>query len=370
METDVIVHGDCVEELKKVPDNSIDLIFADPPYNMQLKTVLYRPNNTKVEGVDDHWDKFASFAEYDSFCTAWLTECRRVLKETGSIWVIGSYHNIFRVGNIMLDLGFWILNAVTWHKLNPMPNFLGRRFTNATETLLWCSKGEGSRRYTFNHRTMKRYNGGKQMTSVWSIGLCTGEERLRNAGGGKAHSTQKPEELLKRVILSSSKKDDVVLDPFFGTGTTGAAAKKLGRKFIGIEREESYIKIAKDRLDAVTERWEEADWVEGKGDGPARVPFENLVRERVIQAGEFLYAKEPCRAEALVLEDGSLRYNDTVGSIHRIGAVVQKTSSCNGWKFWYILKDGKPRIIDELRHEYIREHPAAAESFPLPADVS
>jgi DNA modification methylase len=231
---------------------------------MQLKSPLYRPNNTKVAGVDDHWDKFDSFKEYDDFCIAWLKECRRILKETGSIWVIGSYHNIFRVGNIMLNLGFWILNDVTWHKTNPMPNFLGVRFTNATETLLWCSKSAASKKYTFNHKLMKKYNGGKQMTSVWQIGLCTGGERIKGADGKKAHSTQKPEELLKRVILSSTNKNNIVLDPFFGTGTTGAAAKKLGRKYIGIEREPEYINIARERINSISKTWEEADWVEGE----------------------------------------------------------------------------------------------------------
>ena len=262
MEVNAIIRGDCIEELRKIPENSIDLIFADPPYNMQLKNALYRPNNTKVDGVDDAWDKFASFSEYDDFCISWLKECKRILKDSGSIWVIGSYHNIFRVGNIMLNLGFWILNDVTWYKTNPMPNFLGTRFTNATETLLWCSKGEQHKKYTFNHKMMKKYNNGKQMTSVWQIGLCIGEERLKGEDGKKAHSTQKPEELLKRIILSTSKKDDIVLDPFFGTGTTGAVAKKLGRNFIGIEKESEYIDIAKKRIDAVKALLPEADWEE------------------------------------------------------------------------------------------------------------
>jgi DNA modification methylase len=262
VELNRIIQGDCVEALKQLPDNSVDLIFADPPYNMQLKDALYRPNNTKVDGVDDDWDKFASFAEYDSFCASWLAECKRILKNTGTIWVIGSYHNIFRVGTIMLNLGFWILNDVTWNKTNPMPNFMGTRFTNATETLLWCSKGDKYKKYTFNHQLMKKYNGGKQMTSVWRIKLCVGEERLKGADGKKAHSTQKPEELLKRVILSSTKQGDIVLDPFFGTGTTGAAAKKLKRNFIGIEREAEYIRLAKNRIDSITDFFPEADWVE------------------------------------------------------------------------------------------------------------
>ncbi|GHU25956.1 hypothetical protein FACS1894164_16340 [Spirochaetia bacterium] len=258
----MILHGDCIEKLKEIPDNTIDLIFADPPYNMQLKNILYRPNNTKVAGVDDTWDKFESFNEYDTFCTAWLIECRRILKETGSIWVIGSYHNIFRVGAIMLNLGFWILNDVTWYKINPMPNFLGTRFTNATETLVWCSKSAYTKKYTFNYKMMKKYNGDKQMTSVWHIKLCTGEERIKGSDGKKAHSTQKPEELLKRVILSSTHKDDIILDPFFGTGTTGAVAKKLGRQFIGIESEQNYIDIAQKRIDSITTLWEESDWIE------------------------------------------------------------------------------------------------------------
>jgi DNA modification methylase len=249
-----------VEKLKEIPADSIDLVFADPPYNMQLKKPLYRPNKTKVNGVNDHWDKFDSFAEYDAFCTAWLIECRRVLKDSGSIWVIGSYHNIFRVGNIMMNLGFWILNDVVWHKTNPMPNFMGTRFANATETLLWCSKSEDCKRYTFNHKIMKKYNGGKQMSSVWRIGLCTGAERIKDADGRKAHSTQKPEELLKRVILSSTNKNDIILDPFFGTGTTGAAAKKLGRAYIGIERDAGYVDIAQNRIDGIDELWEEAAW--------------------------------------------------------------------------------------------------------------
>jgi len=251
LKTNIIIHGDCVEELKKLPDESIDLIFADPPYNLQLKNNLYRPDNSKVSGVDDDWDKFASFSEYDKFCITWLKDCRRVLKPTGSIWVIGSYHNIFRVGNIMLDLGFWILNDVIWHKSNPMPNFLGTRFTNATETIIWCAKSKSCKKYTFNYKTMKEYNGGKQMTSVWRIGICTGSERLKNSDGKKAHPTQKPEELLKRIILSSSNENDIVLDPFFGTGTSGAVAVKLGRKFIGIEKYDGYVGIATKRIELV-----------------------------------------------------------------------------------------------------------------------
>ena len=262
MELNTILQGDCVNELKKIGDSSIDLIFADPPYNLQLENVLYRPNNTKVAGVADKWDKFADFSEYDEFCLAWLRECRRILKDTGTIWVIGSYHNIFRVGTIMLNLGFWILNDVTWYKSNPMPNFFGTRFTNATETLLWCSKGKECKKYTFNYKLMKKYNGNKQMTSVWHIGLCVGKERLKGDDGKKAHSTQKPEELLKRVILSSTRQGDIVLDPFFGTGTTGAVAKKLKRNFVGIEKEAAYLPLARNRIQAVKECYEESDWLE------------------------------------------------------------------------------------------------------------
>jgi DNA modification methylase len=349
-----IIHGDCIQELKKFPDNSIDLIFADPPYNMQLKNALYRPNNTKVDGVDDEWDKFASFTEYDDFCKAWLKECRRILKDTGSMWVIGSYHNIFRVGTIMLNLGFWILNDVTWYKTNPMPNFLGTRFTNATETLVWCSKGEQYKKYTFNHKLMKKYNGGKQMTSVWHIGLCIGDERLKGGDGKKAHSTQKPEELLKRIILSTTRQGDLVLDPFFGTGTTGAVAKKLKRDFIGIEKEAEYIALAKNRIDNIKIFFPEADWVEEEKEKRNRVSFETLLKEQVIKAGESLYTRKAYNAAASVLADGKLEYQNQTGSIHRIGAVIQQTPSCNGWKFWYVMRNDKSVLIDELRNEYLR----------------
>jgi modification methylase len=352
MELNTIIQGDCTEELKKFPDNSVDLIFADPPYNMQLENALYRPNNTKVDGVDDEWDKFASFAEYDDFCTAWLTECRRVLKNTGSIWVIGSYHSIFRAGSIMLNLGFWILNDVIWHKTNPMPNFMGTRFTNAAETLLWCSKGRDYKNYTFNHGVMKKYNGDKQMTSVWQIGLCTGKERLKGEDGKKAHSTQKPEELLKRVILSASRQGDTVLDPFFGTGTTGAVAKKLKRNYIGIEKEHDYIVLAKARIAKIRDYLPEAEWLEEEKGKQGRVPFAVLVEKCLIKAGETLYARKT-RALAFVLADGNLRYKDQTGSIHKIGAFIQQTPSCNGWKFWHIVRDNNFIPIDDLRNEYL-----------------
>ena len=354
MRLNTIIQGDCIQELAKIPKNSIDLIFADPPYNMQLKNALYRPNNTKVNGVDDEWDKFASFSEYDAFCAVWLKECRRILKDTGSIWVIGSYHNIFRLGSIMLNLGFWILNDVTWHKTNPMPNFLGKRFTNATETLLWCSKGEAYKKYTFNHKVMKKYNGNKQMTSVWQIGLCTGNERLKGMDGKKAHSTQKPEELLKRVILSTSKQGDIVLDPFFGTGTTGAVAKKLKRNFIGIEKETGYIALAKKRIDGIKLFFVEADWEEAAQEKQMRIPFKTLIKEHIIQEGEALYTRKTYNETALVLADGNLKYRNNIGSIHRIGAIIQQTPACNGWKFWYIVRENESILIDELRNRYLK----------------
>ena len=353
MHLNSIITGDCLDELKKIPDSSIDLIFADPPYNMQLENSLYRPNNTKVDGVSDEWDKFDSFSDYDIFSSAWLKECRRILKNTGTIWVIGSYHNIFRIGNIMLNLGFWILNDVTWHKRNPMPNFLGKRFTNATETLLWCSKKKELKKYTFNHKLMKRYNNDKQMTSVWKIGLCTGEERLRNSDGKKAHSTQKPEELLKRVILSSTKQGDIVLDPFFGTGTTGAVAKKLKRNFIGIEKDPEYAALAEKRIAGINEFYEEADWREEKNEN--RIPFKTLIKEELITAGENIFTGKTFNIKASVLSDGNLQYMETKGSIHRIGAVIQNTPSCNGWKFWYVMRNNKPVLIDELRNQYKQE---------------
>ena len=352
MNLNTIIQGDCIEVLKTIPNNSIDLIFADPPYNMQLEKTLYRPNNTKVDGVDDHWDKFASFTDYDDFCKAWLKECRRVLKDSGTIWVIGSYHNIYRVGTIMLDMGFWILNDVTWYKTNPMPNFLGTRFTNATETLLWCSKKKENKKYTFNHQIMKRYNGDKQMTSVWQIGLCIGDERIKGADGKKAHSTQKPEELLKRVILSTTKQGDIVLDPFFGTGTTGAVAKKLKRNFIGIERENHYIKLAQDRIDGINILYPEAEWIEEIKEKQHTVPFETLVKNGIINVGETLYAKRPFNAAAYVLSNGNLQFQLTKGSIHQIGSLIQKTPSCNGWLFWYIIRNNNAILIDTLRKEY------------------
>ncbi|MDR2526908.1 MAG: site-specific DNA-methyltransferase [Rickettsiales bacterium] len=348
--TNIIIQGDCITELKKLPTASVDLIFADPPYNMQLKNELYRTNGTKVDGVDDEWDKFTDFKEYDDFCMSWLKECKRVLKDTGTIWVIGSYHNIFRVGNIMQNLGYWILNNITWYKTNPMPNFLGARFTNATETLLWCSKGENYKKFTFNYELMKKYNGGKQMGSVWSIGLCIGNERIKGEDGKKVHSTQKPEELLKRVILATTKQGDLVLDPFFGAGTTGAVAKKLKRNFIGIERETKYIEAAKKRIENIKEFMKEADEVEIKKEQKPKIPFESLLKNGKLKVGDILYSKSRYNKQAEVLENGSIKCANNIGSIHKIGALIQGSSSCNGWMFWHIKNNGKVLLINELRN--------------------
>lgn len=347
--------GDCIDCMGKLPEKSVQLVFADPPYNLQLKQELYRPNNTKVAGVDDEWDKFSSFGLYDEFTTEWLRACRRVMADDATIWVIGSYHNIFRVGKIMMDLGFWILNDVQWHKTNPMPNFRGVRFTNATETLLWAKKSEKQSRYTFNHQVMKQLNGGKQMTSVWHIPLCTGKERLKNADGKKAHSTQKPEELLKRVILSSSREGDVVLDPFSGSGTTCAVAEKLNRRSIGIEREREYVAIGKARLQSI-EKEEFAHWRinEPQKQTVAKVTMQQLVGSYV-KKGEKIYTKDGKRS-AVILNSGNVKNGVGTGSIHKIGALVKDTETCNGWMFWYHKQAGKLVLLDEYRKQYRVDH--------------
>jgi len=346
-----IIQGDCIEVLKTIPDNSVDLIFADPPYNLQLNKELYRPNQTKVDAVNDEWDRFNSFKEYDEFTFSWLKECRRILKEEGTIWVIGSYHNIFRVGKIMQDIGFWILNDIVWVKTNPMPNFRGTRFNNAHETLIWASKHQNSK-YTFNYKSMKIYNDDKQMRSEWYIPICQGKERLKDENGNKIHSTQKPEELLYRVIISSSKEGDVVLDPFFGSGTTGAVAKKLRRNFIGIEREEKYIKAAKKRIENIEEL--DSDLLKLKvEEKKPKVPFGNLIESNYIKVGEYLYDKLDNKAK--VLANASIEYNSEVGSIHKISAKILNKSSNNGWKYWYVKRDKKLILIDELRDLYLKE---------------
>lgn len=345
-----IIAGDCIEELKKLPDNSVDLIFADPPYNMQLQGELWRPNQTKVDAVDDDWDKYESFAHYDKFSTEWLTECKRVLKEDGTIWVIGSYHNIFRVGKIMQDLGFWVLNDVIWMKTNPMPNFKGTRFNNAHETLIWASKNKDSN-YKFHYKSLKAFNDDKQMRSDWHIPICLGNERIR-INGEKAHSTQKPEELLYRIILSSSDVGDIVLDPFMGSGTTGAVAKLLRRKYIGFEKEAFYRKVAEDRIRAVVPVEEDTLLYQIEKPKP-KVPFGNLLRDDYIKVGEYLLDKTRTH-KVKVLADGTITSGE-VGSIHSVSARILGKESNNGWDFWYVERDGKLKSIDELRHEYAKK---------------
>jgi modification methylase len=354
---DTIIHGDCLAELARLPDRSVDLVFADPPYNLQLGGDLLRPDNSKVDAVDDDWDRFESFEAYDAFTRAWLKECRRVLKDNGAIWVIGSYHNIFRVGGALQDLGFWILNDVVWRKSNPMPNFKGTRFTNAHETLIWAAKGRGGARYTFNYDAMKMANDELQMRSDWTLPLCTGEERLKDETGAKAHPTQKPEALLHRVILSSTKPGDVILDPFFGTGTTGAAARRLGRRYIGIEREAAYVELAQARIARVIPVATEDLAVTGSKKAEPRIPFGQLVEAGLLRAGDTLYCPQG-RKSARVRPDGSLAVGELTGSIHKVGAMVQSAPACNGWTYWHFKTDKGLAPIDVLRARVRKELPA------------
>lgn len=346
-----ILYGNCIEILKSLPENSVDLIFADPPYNLQLRNDLYRPNMTKVDAVNDGWDKFEGFAEYDAFTREWLSASQCVLKETGTIWVIGSYHNIYRVGSIMQDLGYWILNDIVWIKNNPMPNFRGVRFTNAHETMIWAQKKKGAK-YTFNHKSMKALNDDLQMRSDWNLNLATGKQRIK-ANGSKAHSTQKPEALLYRVIMASSNIGDVVLDPFFGTGTTGSVAKKLGRNWIGIERDKKYIKVAQKRIDAVQKADEEAINVEKRKQ--ARVPFGALLENGLLQPGQTLYfAKNGTKAK--ILSNGHIRCGGITGSIHGVASFLMGNAPTNGWDVWFYKDEsGKKIVIDGLR-EKLRQH--------------
>ncbi|WP_269714486.1 site-specific DNA-methyltransferase [Caulobacter sp. NIBR2454] len=345
---ELIIQGDCIEQMNALPEKSVDLIFADPPYNLQLGGDLLRPDNSKVDAVDDHWDQFESFAAYDAFTRDWLKAARRVLKDDGALWVIGSYHNIFRVGVAVQDLGFWILNDVIWRKSNPMPNFKGTRFTNAHETMIWAAKSRGGKRYTFNYDAMKMANDDVQMRSDWTLPLCTGDERIKNAAGDKAHPTQKPEALLHRVILSSTKPGDVVLDPFFGVGTTGAAAKRLGRQFVGIERETEYVEIARDRISKVIPIAPEDLQVMGSKRAEPRVPFGHIVEAGLLQPGDMLFDPKGERA-AKVRADGSLVVGDLAGSIHKVGAMVQSAPACNGWTYWHFKTDKGLAPIDVLR---------------------
>lgn len=347
-----IHQGDCIELMRQLDDECIDLIFADPPYFLQLRGELYRTNQTKVDAVTDEWDKFQGFDEYDEFTYNWLKECRRVLKKDGTIWVIGSYHNIFRVGKIMQDLGYWILNDIIWVKSNPMPNFKGTRFNNAHETLIWAAKSEDAK-YTFHYKALKTYNDEKQMRSDWYLPICNGNERIK-VNGKKAHSTQKPEELLFRIILSTSNAGDIVLDPFMGSGTTGAVAKMLHRNFIGFEKEEEYVRIAADRIKNVKPVGE-SELLEYRVEyKPPKVPFGSLIASGYIRIGEALYSKDR-KHRAVVQADSSLTYGDTVGSIHKVSAKILGRKANNGWDFWYVEREGKLISIDQLRKDYIRD---------------
>ena len=346
---DRLIEGDCLEALAALPAASIDMIFADPPYNLQLGGELKRPDESVVDAVDDDWDRFASFADYDAFTRAWLAQAHRVLKPDGTLWVIGSYHNIFRVGAALQDLGFWILNDVVWRKSNPMPNFRGKRFTNAHETLIWCARDRQAKRYTFNYDAMKTLNDDLQMRSDWLIPICAGHERLK-ANGAKAHATQKPEALLHRVILAATEPGDVILDPFFGSGTTGAVAKRLGRRWIGIEREARYVKLARERIAKVQPGApDDIETTRSKKQEP-RVPFGWVVERGLLPPGTVL--TDPSRRyRARVRADGSLACADATGSIHRIGAHVQGAAACNGWTFWCMDVEGKLVPIDLLRQK-------------------
>jgi modification methylase len=348
-----VIVDDCLKAMRGLPEGSVDLVFADPPYNLQLASDLLRPNNTRVDGVDDEWDKFGSFADYDAFTRAWLGECRRALKPDGAIWVIGSYHNIFRLGAALQDLGFWIQNDVVWRKVNPMPNFRGKRFTNAHETLIWAARDRRSR-VTFNYESLKAQNDDVQMRSDWLFPICSGPERLKDEGGRKAHPTQKPEALLHRILIASSKPGDVVLDPFFGTGTTGAVAKRLGRRFIGIERDQDYARAAEERIARVTPLSPSALETQRSKRAEPRVPFGTIVELRLLEPGDIVVDLS-AKIRAEVKADGTLSWGGNQGSIHRLGAIVQGKTACNGWTFWHFEADGKLKPIDLLREQAKRQ---------------
>ncbi|GAB4483622.1 MAG: site-specific DNA-methyltransferase [Anaerolineales bacterium] len=350
-----ILDGDCIEILNSFPEKSIDLIFADPPYNLQLQNELHRPNMTKVAAVDDAWDKFESLQAYDEFTRQWLTACRRVLKPSGTLWVIGTYHNIFRVGKILQDLGFWILNDVIWIKTNPMPNFRGVRFTNAHETLIWASTAKGAK-YTFNHQAMKGLNDEKQMRSDWwLLPIAGGRERVKDENGVKAHSTQKPEALLYRVILAASNPGDIVLDPFFGSGTSGVVAKRLHRHWIGIEKEKKYIEIAQKRIAAVQpEVFDAAVFdVRSKAKSAPRVEFSVLVENGYLQAGQKVYFRKDKTRFATIKADARLRTPEGFeGSIHKVGSYYMNNAPCNGWEHWFVEIDGEMICLGEIREKF------------------
>ncbi len=353
---DQVLEGDCLQVLAEFPEGSIDLVFADPPYNLQLSKELWRPNQTRVDGVDEVWDRFANFAEYDTFTRSWLSACRRVLKPGGSLWVIGTYHNIYRVGAILQDLGFWILNDVIWIKTNPMPNFRGVRFTNAHETLIWASTSRGAK-YFFNHKAMRAWNDDLQMRSDWVLPVCSGGERLRDEGGARAHPTQKPEALLARVLLASSRPGDIVLDPFFGTGTTGAVAKRLRRHWIGIEREAAYVAVARERLSRTEPATDDPALFEAAESPPRpRVSVAELIAHGRLSVGQALFFRRNHRRQARLRSDGRLRLGQKVGSIHQLGRELSNGTPCNGWDHWYFAdRNGQLIPIDALRQDYLRD---------------
>ena len=355
-----IVVGDSIDLMGRLPEACVDLVFADPPYNLQLEGALSRPDQSMVDAVDDDWDKFSSFAEYDAFTRAWLAQARRVMKPDATIFVIGSYHNIFRVGAIMQDLGFWILNDIVWRKANPMPNFRGRRFTNAHETMIWAARSAGAKSYTFNYEALKAGNEDCQVRSDWYLPICTGAERLKDENGRKTHPTQKPEALLARVMMSASRPGDVVLDPFFGSGTTGAVAKRFGRAFIGLERDEIYAKAARARIAAVETLPPEAVAIAPTKRSEPRVAFAAVVEAGLVKPGAIL-TDEKRRHRAVVRADGSLALGQIVGSIHKIGALAQGLPACNGWTFWHVEGRGRLVSIDDMRATIRAQMKEAAE---------
>jgi DNA modification methylase len=348
-----ILHGDSLELLKQIPDKSIDLVFADPPYNLQLKDTLYRPDQTTVEAVTNDWDKFDTYQAYDNFSLLWLKESKRVLRDGGALWVIGSYHNILRLGTSIQNLGFWILNDIIWHKTNPMPNFRGTRFTNAHETLLWCATARKAK-YTFNYQNLKELNEGKQMRSDWHIPICAGKERLRESNNQRSHPTQKPEALLYRILVSSTNKGDTVLDPFLGSGTTAVMAKKLQRNFIGFEQDKEYIKLAKKRLKQTKVLADEVVTMAKSRKDLPKVPFGELVEQGIIPPGAVLTDKKE-KFKATVSIDGSLKIKDISGSIHQVGAKIQGLPSCNGWDFWHVKDKSSSKLLDDIRGDYRRK---------------
>ena len=344
-----IIEGDCVSAMAAMPAGSVDLVFADPPYNLRLRRELHRPNNSRVDGVDDDWDRFETPQTYDAFTRAWLAEARRVLKPNGAIWVIGTYHNIFRLGIALQDLGFWLLNDVIWRKTNPMPNFRGKRLTNAHETLIWAARSDTARPI-FNYDALKELNDGLQMRSDWLLPICSGSERLKGVDGAKAHPTQKPEALLHRVLVGTSNPGDLVLDPFLGSGTSGAVAKRLGRRFVGIERDPAYAAIARERIDRVRPYEPQAIQVSRGKRAEPRIPFGALIERRLLEPGEVLESVNG-RHQAKVRADGTLVIADKTGSIHQVGAALEGAPSCNGWMYWCFRRDGRPVPIDVLRQQ-------------------